>query len=134
MPEKQTKEMLPTMTPRDTDPSQGKGRPEDSEIDKQGYPMLDYEEALFFGQSKFARMIRFYQYLDRILNLEWFICKLQFRQDTVVHMDNAIKLGLPFWLDTKYEKRMKKEIANRPVKEGINPISQNFLHSNIVSR
>ena len=37
-----------------------KGRPEDSEIDKQGYPMLDYEEALFFGQSKFARMIRFY--------------------------------------------------------------------------
>ena len=75
-PEKQIKEMLPTMTPRDTDPSQGKGRPEDSEIDKQGYPMLDYEEALFFGQSKFAKMIRFYQYLERILNLEWFICKL----------------------------------------------------------
>ena len=49
-------------------------------------------------------------------------------------MDNAIKLGLPFWLDTKYEKRMKKEIANLPIKEGMNPISQNFLHSNIVSR
>ena len=79
-------------------------------------------------------MARFYQYLERILNLEWFICKLQFKQDTVVHMDNAIKLGLPFWQDTDYEKRMKNEIVNRPIKEGINPISQNFIHSNIVSR
>lgn len=79
-------------------------------------------------------MLRYYQYLERILNLEWFICKLQFRQDTVVHMDNAFNLGLPFWIDTDYEKRMKKEVKTRPVKEGINPISQNFLHSNIVSR
>ena len=79
-------------------------------------------------------MMRFYQYMERIINLEWFICKLQFKQDTVVHMDNAIRLGLPFWSDTEYEKRQKKEIINRPIKEGVNPISQNFLHSNIVSR
>jgi hypothetical protein len=49
-------------------------------------------------------------------------------------MDNAINLGLPFWIDTEYEKRMKTQVSNRPVKAGINPISQNFLHSNIVSR
>ena len=48
-PEKQTKEMLPSMTPRDMDPSSAKGRPENNEIDKQGYPILDYEEALNFG-------------------------------------------------------------------------------------
>jgi len=78
-PERQTKEMLPAMTPKDPDPSQGKGRPDDSEIDKLGYPTLDYEEALNFGQSKFAKLIRFYQYIERILGLEWFICKLQFR-------------------------------------------------------
>ena len=52
--------MLPTMTPKDTDPSQGKGKPENTEIDEQGYPFLDYEEALYFGQSKFAVMIRYY--------------------------------------------------------------------------
>ena len=75
-PEQQTKEMLPAMTLRDLDPSYGKGRPEDSDIDKLGYPALDYEEALNFGQSKYAKLIRFYQYLERILNLEWFICKL----------------------------------------------------------
>ena len=75
-PEKQTKEMLPTMTPRDPDPSQGKGKPEDTEIDKLGYPLVDYEEALQFGQSQFARMFRYYQYLERIISLEWFICKL----------------------------------------------------------
>lgn len=71
--------MLPAMTQKDPDPSQGKGRPDDSEIDKLGYPTLDYEEALNFGQSKFAKLIRFYQYIERILGLEWFICKLQFR-------------------------------------------------------
>ena len=49
-------------------------------------------------------------------------------------MDNAINLGLPFWMDTDYEKRMKKEVSNRPLVKGVNPISQNFLHSNIVSR
>ena len=133
-PETQTKEMLPSFTQRDNDPSHGKGKPEDSEIDKMGYPLLDYEEELGFGQSKFAKLTRYYQYLERILNLEWFICKLQFRQDAVVHMDNAINLGLPFWMDTEYEKRMKKEVSNRPIVEGVNPISQNFLHSNIVSR
>ena len=126
--------MLPAFTYKDTDPAQGKGKPEDSEIDKQGYPVHDYEESLHFGTSKFARMIRYYQYLERIINLEWFICKLQFRQDTVVHMDNAIRLGLPFWVETEYERRQKRELHNRPIKEGLNPISQNFLHSNIVSR
>ena len=48
-------------------------------------------------------------------------------------MDNAINLGLPFWKDTAYEQRMKKEVVNRPIVEGINPISQNFIHSNIVA-
>lgn len=61
--------------------------------------------------------------MERIINLEWFICKLQFSQDTVVHMDNAINLGLPFWIDTEYEKRMKKEVKIRPIKNGVNPIS-----------
>ncbi len=75
-PERQTKEQLPSLTLRDTDPSHGKGRPEDSEIDKQGYPLIDYEEALNFGQSTFAKTFRYYQYLERILNLEWFIVKL----------------------------------------------------------
>ena len=54
--------MLPAMTLRDMDPAAGKGRPEDSDIDKLGYPALDYEEALNFGQSKYAKLI---QHLER---------------------------------------------------------------------
>lgn len=49
-------------------------------------------------------------------------------------MDNAINLGLPFWADTGYERRMKKEIVNLPIREGVNPIAQDFLHSNIIAR
>jgi len=75
-PEKQTKEMLPTLTVKDIDPKEGKGKSEDCEVDKEGYPYQDYEEALNFGKSSFAKMIRYYQYLERILGLEWFICKL----------------------------------------------------------
>ena len=51
--------MLPAFTPRDLDPSQGKGKPEE-EIDKLGFPVLDYEEALNFGQSQFGNMMRYY--------------------------------------------------------------------------
>ena len=68
--------------------------------------MLDYVEALHFGKSSFAVMMRYYQYLERILSLEWFICKLQFKHDVAVHIDDAFTLGLPFWFDTDYEKRM----------------------------
>jgi len=38
-------------------------------------------------------------------------------------MDSAINLGLPFWTDTEYEKRMKKEVVNRPLRPGINTIA-----------
>lgn len=87
-PEKQTKEMLPTFNLKDLaggresaatngTASCSKGvKSEDAEIDKQGYPLLDYEEALHFGRSNFAVMMRYYQYLERIMSLEWFICKL----------------------------------------------------------
>ena len=51
-----------------------------------------------------------------------------------MHLDEALTLGLPFWFDTDYEKRMKKEIVNRPMRQDMNVIAQNFLHSNIVSR
>ena len=60
------------------------------EIDDQGYVQLDYEEALIFSESKYAKFIRYYQYLERIFSLEWFIYKLQFKQTEIIPLDNAI--------------------------------------------
>ena len=60
------------------------------EIDDQGYVQLDYEEALNFSESKYAKFIRYYQYLERIFSLEWFIYKLQFKQTEIIPLDNAI--------------------------------------------
>lgn len=45
-------------------------------IKKHGYPQLDYEEALNYSHSKFAKLMRYYQHLERIFTLEWFIQKL----------------------------------------------------------
>lgn len=42
-------------------------------IGKSGTNILDYEEALYFGDSKYAQLIRYYMSLERIANLEWFI-------------------------------------------------------------
>ena len=95
--------------------------------------MLDYEEAANFGHSKFAKLMRYYQYLERILQLEWFITKLQFQQDVVVHLDNAINLGLPFWKQTDYEKRRMAEVAPQAMSNEINPISTRFLHSKVLN-
>lgn len=66
--------MLPTLTLKDStagadgreSSTTGNGggskgaKAEDAEIDKQGYPILDYEEALHFGRSNFAVMFRYY--------------------------------------------------------------------------
>ena len=47
-----------------------------TDIDDLGYVQLDYEEALDFFDSKYAKFMRYYQYLERIISLEWFIYKL----------------------------------------------------------
>ena len=38
--------------------------------------LLDYEEALYYGDSKYASLIRYYQFLERIITIEWFLNKL----------------------------------------------------------
>lgn len=38
--------------------------------------LLDYKEALYFGDSKYAQMSRFYVILERIITIEWFIRQL----------------------------------------------------------
>ncbi len=45
-------------------------------IQNQTGSILGYEEALYFGDSKYAGMSRFYVYLERIITLEWFIKQL----------------------------------------------------------
>ena len=68
--------MLPQFTLKNLSDRAKVSKADADGIDALGYPMLDYEEAANYGQSKFAKMIRYYQYLERILQLEWFIVKL----------------------------------------------------------
>jgi len=67
--------------------------------------VLDYEEALYFGDSNYAQLTRYYISLERIINIEWFINKLQFTPQEVIHIDNAIECGLPFWQPDDYDRR-----------------------------
>ena len=62
-PEAHLKAMLPTFTPQEI------------ETMKIAAP-LDFEEALYFGESKYASISRYYGSLERIVALEWFINKL----------------------------------------------------------
>lgn len=45
-------------------------------IRNSGSALLDYEEGLYFGDSQYGNMMRYYLALERILTLEWFILKL----------------------------------------------------------
>jgi len=69
---------------------------------------LDYEEALYFGDSKYANFSRFYVSLERILTIEWFIQKLQFRPDEVISIDNAIECGQLFWSLDEFDSRINE--------------------------
>ena len=110
-PDAQIKNMIETMTPLDGEQMIKESEIErKTDIDDLGYVQLDYEEALDFFDSKYAKFMRYYQYLERIISLEWFIYKLQFKQTDVIPLDNAIANGLPFWQTNDYEERLKAEM------------------------
>jgi hypothetical protein len=73
---------------------------------------LDYEEALYFGDSKYAALTRYFVSLERIISIEWFLNKLQFRPDEVIHIDNAMESGLPFWREDEFDQRVTAQ--NKP--------------------
>lgn len=63
--------MLPTFTIIDLEC----GKPNVPQSEK-SLSTLDYEEGLFFGESQYASMARYYMLLERIMELEWFINKI----------------------------------------------------------
>lgn len=116
------KQMLPTFTPRELDglheqtTSEQQAQPSDdkheesSHIRKQGNPLLDYDEALNFSNSTYSKLTRYYQHIERIFYLEWFIQQLQFKHIESVNMNTIFEVGLPFWNDTEYETRIKNSL------------------------
>lgn len=80
-PEQHLKRLLPTFTPDESldQLHGGKKTAEEFEssvnkkIGKSGGSLLDYEEALYFGDSKYAQMTRYYVSLERIISIEWFM-------------------------------------------------------------
>jgi hypothetical protein len=48
-------------------------------------------------------MIRYYLTLERVIMLEWFINKLQFRSDEVINLELALDCGLPFWKEDEFD-------------------------------
>jgi len=57
---------------------------------------------LHYGDSKIAGLAKYYLGLERIVTLEWFINKLQFKTNEVVALENAIENGLPYWKEDDY--------------------------------
>lgn len=114
-PETGLKELLPTFSPRNQD----YGKKTAEEVDliikrKLGLSagnLLDYEEALYFGDSKFAALMRYYQSVERILTIELFLNKLQINSSQVIHLDQAIETGLPFWKPDGFDARIHQELA-----------------------
>lgn len=79
-PETHLKSILPTFNPVNMD-SIKKTAEEVAELVKQKLgnsagTLLDYNEALYFGDSKYAQLSRYYVSLERIITVEWFINKL----------------------------------------------------------
>jgi hypothetical protein len=74
-------------------------------VGNSGSALLDYEEGLYFGDSQYGNMIRYYLTLERILTLEWFIVKLQFPTNEVINMEHALESGLPFWKEDEFDAR-----------------------------
>jgi len=82
-PEKHLKTLLPTFTP-DENIELLTIRKNSIEIEnfiskkigKSAGTLLDYEEALYFGDSSYASLTRYYFSLERIITMEWFMRQL----------------------------------------------------------
>ena len=79
---------------------------------------LDYAEALYFGDSKFAVLSRYYHALERVFQLEWFTCKLRFRPEEQIYIDSAINTGCAFWKEDEFDARISKAVALSPNGKG----------------
>jgi hypothetical protein len=102
-------------------------------IGNSGSALLDYEEGLYFGDSQYGNMMRYYITLERILTLEWFINKLQFLPSEVINMEHALESGLPFWKEDEFDARSKTHNSTPLPDNAVNKRSQQFFFDKIVS-
>jgi len=79
-------------------------------IGRSGGSLLDYEEALYFGDCEYASVSRFYVAIERILAIEWFIKQLGFRASDVIEFDHAVECGLLYFIDDPQEARIKAQL------------------------
>jgi hypothetical protein len=89
--------------------------------------VLEYDEALYFGDSKYAALIRFYLYLERILSIEWFIRQLEFTSEDMIHFTHAIDSGLPFFRPDEFENRIHQTLTLKN-KQDVNKFSNDIFY------
>jgi len=94
--------------------------------------VLEYDEALYFGDSKYAALIRFYLYLERTLSIEWFIRQLEFGSESMIHFTHAIDSGLPFFRPDEFESRIRLTITAQKRQE-VNKFSNDVFYDKVVS-
>ena len=134
-PETHLKQLLPTYTPVDKFEFLGQKKTLDDSAENSSrvnLSPLDYEEAIYFGDSKYADLTRYYVALERIMTLEWFLTKLQFRSDEVISIDNAIESGCLFWKPDEFDKRVSDMLPELEKANQVNKRAQEYFKSKIV--
>lgn len=137
-PEVHLKQLIMGFTPKDeidhtkkaTDDAEAASK---KKVESAGSAILDFEEGLYFGDSQYGNMIRYYLTLEKILTVEWFINKLQFPPDEVINMEHAIECGLPFWKEDEFDARIKNQIKTSVPESAQNLRSKQFFFDQVVS-
>ena len=76
-PEKHLKRLLPTFTGMDhMEVGSVKEESIDEIVGRSAGGILDYKEALYFGDSAYAELTKYYLSLERIMSMEWFLIQL----------------------------------------------------------
>ena len=94
--------------------------------------VLEYDEALYFGDSKYASLIRFYLYLERTISIEWFIRQLDSSSESMIHFMHAIDSGLPFFKPDEFESRIRQTVTTQN-HQAFNKFSNDIFYDKVVS-
>lgn len=96
-PEDALKQYLPTFTPLNLEDYSKHSHPKKGDEDEGKVSgtdnKLDYQEALYFGNSSYLQVTNYYTHLYRIFQLEWFLAKIQFRPEEQLKICTMIESG-----------------------------------------
>lgn len=75
----------------------------------------------------------FYAVIDRVIQLELFLMRLEFEPHDIIKVEHALWSGLPIWNNDDFDNRLKSGLKMLASQVGPNKRSEHYLKNKIIA-